>query len=172
MTSRGLRLATLARQLLLERAGLSAVAAVEQLAGLQAQDANGPYLGLWARLEGFARDELTRAVEARDVVVATLHRVTMHMVTAADHRWVKPSLAPMLERTRRLPVIRDLDQEHLLAEARRRAPVRMRDLHELAPPGVNPGHLSGLFQACLPFVRVPPAGTWSVGGRTRRRGRG
>jgi hypothetical protein len=139
------------------------VDAIERLAGLQAQDANGPYLGLFARLDGFARDDLTRAVEEREVVVATLQRVTMHLVTAADHRWVKPTLAPMLEQTRRLPVIRDLDQEALLAEARRRAPVRMRDLRELAP-GVNQGHLSGLFQACLPFVRVPPAGTWGVGG--------
>jgi hypothetical protein len=163
VTARELRLATLARQLLLGRAQLSAVAAVERLAGLQAQDANGPYLGLAARLDGFTRDELTRAIEARQVVVATLQRVTMHMVTAADHAWVKPTLAPMLEQTRRLPAIRDLDQEALLAEARRRAPVRMRDLRELAP-GVNPGHLSGLFQACLPFVRVPPAGTWGVGG--------
>lgn len=164
MTARELRLATLARQLLLERERLSAVEAIERLAGLQAQDANGPYLGLHARLEDFDRGELTRALEEREVVVATLHRVTMHMVTAADHRWVKPSLAPMLDRTRRLPVIRDLDQGRLLAEARRRAPVRMPDLHPLAPPGVNPGHLSGFFQACLPFVRVPPAGTWGVGG--------
>jgi len=69
----------------------------------------------------------------------------------------------MLERTRRLPGIRDLDQEALLAEARRRAPVRMRDLHPLAP-GVNTGHLNDFFQASLPFVRLPPAGTWGVGG--------
>lgn len=163
MTARELRLATLARQLLLERAALSAVEAVERLAGLQAQDANGPYLGLHARLEGFSRAELTRAVEAREVVVATLHRVTMHLVTAGDHRWLKPTLAPVHEQTRRRPTIRELDQEALLAEARRRAPVRMRDLHGLAT-GANTGHLNDFFQACLPFVRVPPAGTWGVGG--------
>jgi hypothetical protein len=163
VTQRELRLATLARQLLLERADLPAVDAVEQLAGLQAQDANGPYLGLHARLEGFRREELTAAIERRELLVATLHRVTMHLVTAGDHRWLKPTLAPVHEQTRRRPTIRDLDQEALLAEARRRAPVRMRDLHALAP-GVNTGHLNDFFQASLPFVRLPPAGTWGVGG--------
>lgn len=163
MTPRGLRLATMARQLLLERADLPVAAAVERLAGLQAQDANGPYLGLAARLEGFRREQLTAAIERRELLVATLQRVTMHLVTAADHRWLKPTLAPLLEQTRRRPGIRDLDQEALLAEARRRAPVRMRDLHALAP-GVNTGHLNDFFQASLPFVRRPPAGTWGVGG--------
>jgi hypothetical protein len=163
VTPRELRLATLARQLLLERAHLPVVDAVERLAGLQAQDAGGPYLGLAARLEGFRREDLTAAIERRELVVATLHRVTMHLVTAADHRWLKPTLAPLHEQTRRRPGIRDLDQEALLAEARRRAPVRMRDLRELAP-GANPGHLNDFFQASLPFVRTPPAGTWGVGG--------
>ncbi|HVU76688.1 MAG TPA: winged helix DNA-binding domain-containing protein [Gaiellaceae bacterium] len=163
MTPRELRLATLARQLLLERVELTAVEALERLSGLQAQDSTGPYLGLWARLDGFERGELTAAVESREVVVATLQRVTMHMVSAADHAWLKPTLAPVHEQTRRRPVIRDLDQERLLAEARRRAPVRMRDLHDLAP-GVNTGHLNDFFQASLPFVRVPPAGTWGVSG--------
>jgi hypothetical protein len=136
---------------------------VERLAGLQAQDSTGPYLGLWSRLREFHHEELTEAVEAREVVVATLHRLTMHMLTAADHSWVKPTLAPVLERTARLPGLRDLDRQALLAEARRRAPVRMPELRDLAP-GVNPGHVSGFFQASLPFVRMPPAGTWGVGG--------
>jgi hypothetical protein len=39
--------ATLARQLLLERSGLDPVAAVERVAGLQAQMPASPYIGLW-----------------------------------------------------------------------------------------------------------------------------
>jgi hypothetical protein len=50
---RGLNRATLDRQLLLRRSDLSVVDAVERLVGLQAQNVNAPYLGLWTRLETF-----------------------------------------------------------------------------------------------------------------------
>jgi len=131
---------------------------------LQAQDSTGPYLGLWSRLRGFERAELTAAVTERCVVVATLARVTMHMVTADDHRWLKPTLQPLFDRVRRLPTIRDLDHERVLAEARRRFPGRIPELRELAPDGVNLGHFTGFVQSNLPLVRTPPAGTWGVGG--------
>jgi Winged helix DNA-binding domain len=164
VTARELNRATLARQLLLERAALTAVEGVERLAGLQAQDSTGPYIALWSRLRGFERHELTAAVQDRRVVVATLQRVTMHMVTASDHRWLKPTLRPVHERTRRRPVLRDLDHDAVLAAARRRLPTRIPDLRDLAPPGVNQGYFTDFLQANLPVVRVPPAGTWGVGG--------
>lgn len=88
----------------------------------------------------------------------------MHMVTADDHRWLQPTLAPLGERVRTRPGIRELDHETLLAEARRRLPARMPELRTLAPPGLNPGYLADFFQSNLPLVRVPPAGTWQVGG--------
>ena len=131
---------------------------------MQAQDSTGPYLGLWSRLRDFERAELTAAVTERCVVVATLARVTMHMVTADDHRWLKPTLQPLFDRVRRLPTIRDLDHERVLAEARRRFPGRIPELRELAPDGVNLGHFTGFVQSNLPLVRTPPAGTWGVGG--------
>jgi Winged helix DNA-binding domain len=156
--------ATLARQLLLARAELAAVDAVHHLAGLQAQESVGPYLALWSRLRDFDRAELTAAVEQRRVVVATLQRVTMHMVTAADHRWLQPTLQPLQERTRRLPVVREVDHEAVLAAARSRLPARMPELRDLFPGHANPGHVAGFFQTNLPLVRVPPAGTWGVQG--------
>jgi hypothetical protein len=137
---------------------------VHALAGLQAQDSTGPYLALWSRLRDFDRAELTAAVEKRRVLVATLQRVTMHMVTAGDHRWLQPTLLPLLEATRRRPGIRELDQEAILAGARNLLPARMRDLRALMPAGTNPGHFADLLQANLPLVRVPPAGTWQVAG--------
>jgi hypothetical protein len=156
--------ATLARQLLLERADLTAVEAVERVAGLQAQDSTGPYFGLWSRLRDFRRDELTAVVTERRLLVATLMRVTIHMVTADDHAWLQPTLRPLHERQRRLPVIADLDHAGFLREVRRRLPARMPDLRKLAPAEANPGHVAGYLQSNLPLVRVPPAGTWRVGG--------
>ena len=97
-------------------------------------------------------------------MVATLQRVTMHMVTAEDHRWVKPTLGPLFEQTRRFPAIRDLDHEAVLAEARSRFPARVPELNDFVPAGSNPAYFRDFLQANLPLVRVPPAGTWRVGG--------
>ena len=59
LTVRRLNRATLARQMLLERQRLPVAAALERLAGLQAQDPRPPYLALWSRLDVFTADELT-----------------------------------------------------------------------------------------------------------------
>jgi hypothetical protein len=84
LTQRELNRATLARQLLLRRDRLSPVRAIERLAGLQAQLPSSPYLALWARLEGFERASLERALARRRVVKALLMRATMHLVSARD----------------------------------------------------------------------------------------
>src|SRR5262249_1887147 len=83
LTTRELNRAVLARQLLLERASLSLPAALEQVAGLQAQYAPSMYVGLWSRVAGFERDALTRALERRAVVQATLMRTTSRLVSPA-----------------------------------------------------------------------------------------
>ena len=88
----------------------------------------------------------------------------MHMVTPADHRGLKATLKPMFDRTRRFPLVRDLDHDKVLAEARRRFPTRVRELHDLSPSGRTPGYFTDYIQSNLPLVRVPPAGTWGVGG--------
>ena len=46
------------RQLLLERVAAPVPDVVELLVGLQAQEPLPPYLGLWARIEGFDPHEL------------------------------------------------------------------------------------------------------------------
>jgi hypothetical protein len=88
LTQRELNRTTLLRQLLLRRERLSPVRAIERLAGLQAQMASSPYLALWARLEGFERLSLERALRRRTVVKALLMRATMHLVSARDYPYL------------------------------------------------------------------------------------
>jgi Winged helix DNA-binding domain len=96
LTQRELNRALLARQLLLERRPARVVAAVERVAGLQAQDARAPYIGLWARLDGVTPLDLTRPLERRTLVKGTLMRGTLHIVTARDYAAFAPALRPMI----------------------------------------------------------------------------
>jgi len=85
LTPGELNRALLARQLLLERRPLPLAGAVEKLAGLQAQWAPAPYVGLWTRVAGFRRETLERALLSRRIVRAVLMRGTIHLVTLADY---------------------------------------------------------------------------------------
>ena len=84
LSEQALNRALLARQMLLERRRLRPVEAVERLDGLQTQYAPSGYIGLWSRLEGFDRGDLTRALVRRTIAQGTLMRATIHMVSAAD----------------------------------------------------------------------------------------
>ena len=68
LSLRELNRATLARQLLLRRARLDPVEAIDRLAGLQAQWSPSPYLALWTRLSRFRREDLSEALLERRVV--------------------------------------------------------------------------------------------------------
>jgi hypothetical protein len=68
--------------MLLEREGVDAVTAIEQLAGMQAQYSPSPYIGLWSRVRDFRREELEAALKANRVYKATLMRGTLHLVSA------------------------------------------------------------------------------------------
>lgn len=85
LTLRELNRATLARQLLLERRRISPLAAIERVAGLQAQWPPSPYIGLWSRVEGFRRATLERALVRGDVLKPTVMRGTLHLVTTRDY---------------------------------------------------------------------------------------
>ena len=84
LTLRELNRAMLARQLLLERARIGVVRAVERLAALQAQWAPSPYIALWSRLVDFRREKLWTAIERHEVIRARLMRGTLHLVSAHD----------------------------------------------------------------------------------------
>ena len=85
LTQRELNRALLARQLLLERSRLSIPRALERIGGIQNQYAPNAYIRLWSCVEGFRRDDLTRALERRTVIQGTLMRETIHVVSQRDY---------------------------------------------------------------------------------------
>src|SRR5947207_14179203 len=82
LTLRELNRALLARQILLKRQKLNVVDAVERLACLQGQWAPSPYVALWSRLSGFARERLTEPIERGEILKATVMRGTLPLVNA------------------------------------------------------------------------------------------
>jgi hypothetical protein len=161
LTRRELNRALLARQLLLERARAPLPRALERMGGLQAQYAPSMYVGLWSRLEGFEREELTRALERRAVVQGTLMRATIHLVSRRDY-WPFALAARDARRAWWLRVRRDgpgADEMAAAAEelrARLEArPLRRAELERIV--GKRRAAAVGLW---LDLVRVPPSGTW------------
>src|SRR5581483_6236776 len=85
LSQRDLLLALLDRQLLLRRSRLPIPAVLERMGGLQAQYAPSMYVGLWTRMEKFGRADLDTALDERTVVVGTLLRSTIHLVSPHDY---------------------------------------------------------------------------------------
>jgi Winged helix DNA-binding domain len=163
LTQRQLNRAVLARQLLLERSGLPLTRALEHVAGLQTQYAPSGYVGLWSRLADFERDDLTRALERRSVVQATLMRTTIHLVSAHDY----PLLRAATRDARREHWLKarrgKVDARELEAGARRvqallaDGPRRRDELVEVAGGDAMTWNGVGVF---IDLVRAPPSGTW------------
>lgn len=84
LTIRRLNRATLARQMLLERSEMRIPDAIRFLGGLQAQQSNDPYIGLWSRLDGFTHEALTQLIVDKALARATTMRGTLHLHTADD----------------------------------------------------------------------------------------
>jgi hypothetical protein len=96
LTPRRLNRATLARQLLLERAAVDAPEGVRRVVALQAQQAASPYIALWNRLEAFDPAQLDAAFASGAVVKATLMRNTLHAVRSEDHPAFHAAMQPTL----------------------------------------------------------------------------
>jgi hypothetical protein len=160
--------------MLLARARVPAADAVSRLAGLQAQLARPPFVGLWSRVEGFRREDLIAAVERRDVVRATLMRGTIHLVTRADYVAFRPAVQPALT-AGMVSILKDrlrgLDVKGLVAAARDvfgEAPctfAALRDRLAERFPGLDERAMGYAVRMQLPLVQVPEAGTaWAYPG--------
>jgi len=163
LTERDLRAALLARQRLLDPATGSIPNLLERIGFLQTQYAPSAYVGLFSRLAGVTRDDLTRALERRAVIQATTLRVTIHMGSRRDY-W--PTIDAITEsrrgwwRAATKGATSDRRMERAAAQLRvaladgpkkRAALVAELDLDAQTWNGV------GLW---IDLVRVPPSGTW------------
>jgi hypothetical protein len=159
LTQRELNRALLARQLLLERRRLSLPRAIEQMGCLQAQYAPSIYVGLWSRVEGVQRDAITRGLERRTLVQATLMRNTIHVVSRRDY-WPL-NIAIRSERLDWAKRAQRVDERALRKAAGRLrtfladGPRPRKEIEALGPEVWRPG--IDIFAA---LVRVPPSGTW------------
>lgn len=175
LTTRELGRATLARQLLLERADVGVTEAVGQLGGVQAQEPRPPFVGLFARLAGFRTEDLLTRLHGRDIVRATYLRGTLHLVPARDYAALRATFAPMLAEG--LRVLGDraagLEVDRVLAKAAELYAERPRDFTELrgllseAFPGVNERALGFSVRMHLPLVMVPTDDRWGFPSASR-----
>lgn len=169
MTRRELNRALLARQRLLLREPASALTLVEQLVGLQAQQARPPFIGLWSRIDGFERAELQQLIESRQIVRATLMRATLHLMSASDYRAFRPALQPALslamqsalrERAAELRVNAVVAAARALYATQPRTFTEVRSALQEAFPTVDERVLGYAVRTHLPLVVVPDRSDW------------
>jgi hypothetical protein len=177
LTRRALNRALLARQLLLERVSMPALDAVEHLVGMQAQEPQAPYLGLWSRLQDFDPCALSDLLESRQVVRASLMRWTIHLVSASDYARLWPLMREVAARGFRGSAfskqLGGAAPEEVVAHAHEFLSDRPHSRAELAPrlaerwPEADPPSLAMAATVLAPVVHVPPRGLWGQGGQTR-----
>jgi len=98
LSTGALNRALLARQMLLAREKATVVSTVERIACMQAQLPRPPFIGLWARIQRFVREDLHRALHAKAVIRATAMRGTIHLLARKDFLAWRPIMAEMLVR--------------------------------------------------------------------------
>ncbi|MFF4850738.1 winged helix DNA-binding domain-containing protein [Streptomyces sp. NPDC001194] len=171
LDTRALGRATLARQLLLDRADVPVLGAVAHLGGLQAQEPQEPFVGLWSRLRDFDPAALSDLLVRRRVVRTHLMRRTVHLVTADDALAWRARHGAMLRQRVLGTYRRELDGVDLdeLAAAGRAVmadgePRSMTELaRALAERWPAPGQRAlgeMLVAALVPVAQAPPRGLW------------
>ena len=161
LSQRELNRALLARQHLLERATSTVPKAIERFGGLQTQYAPAGYIALRSRLEGFRREDLTRALERRSVVQAWMMRATIHMASKRDF-WL--FTAAIREQRRKAWVQAFRGSASEVAAAARKAERFLADgpkrRAEIVKALAFDNPIWYGVNLWLDLVRVPPYGTW------------
>jgi hypothetical protein len=177
MTTRALNRALLARQGLLERLEVPLVEAVESIGALQAQSWSAPPVALWSRVRDFQAVDLYRALEKRELVVGTLLRRTLHLVSTREHpryaqaveasganHWQRTSKEPLAQREALRSELRDYAATPRSAEE---IPAFLEEWMARNPGAIDEkeaalqrDHQWRPIRSTSDFVRVPADGTW------------
>lgn len=166
MNARAQNRATLARQALLARA-TDPLAVIERLAGLQAQQARPPFVGLWTRVAGFQREQLGALVRDKAVVRATMMRGTLHLVSAADYVALRSALQPLFAASVKAILgkrVDGLDIAKLCAFARTKLPATFDALRPVLAkkfPKFDDRALGYTVRVSMPLVQVPTDDRWA-----------
>ena len=173
LDDRALGRATLARQLLLDRADVPVLDAVAHLGGLQAQEPQEPFTGLWSRLRAFDPATLDDLLTGRNVVRTHLMRRTVHLLTADDTLawWARHDT--MLRQRAMGTYRRELDgvdlaelgaaARALLSDGEPRSMAEVARVLADRWPAPSPRALGEVAIAALvPVVQLPPRGLWRV----------
>jgi DNA glycosylase AlkZ-like len=130
------------------------------MGGLQAQYAPSMYIGLWSRVEGLERDAVTRGLERRSIIQASMMRATIHLVSKRDY-WpfvvgIRSGQREWWLRTHGRNIRRReiAANDRKVRRALRGKALSRAELEEVIGQRWGP---AGVF---VDLVRVPPSGTW------------
>ncbi len=171
---RELNRAVLDRQLLLRRVDRPATEVLSRLAGLQAQTAHSWYVGFHSRMADPAPHEVGRLLTDGTLVRMPLMRSTLHLVSADDAAWMRPTTQEVMARDLAhsahgkataevdLDAVVELGRE--LLEERPLTPRQLGERISERWAEVPGAHLAYVVRCLLPLVQVPPRGVWGASG--------
>jgi hypothetical protein len=147
---------------------------MRRVLALQAQEPPSPYLALWNRVRSFDPDELDEAFASRQVVKATLMRITLHAVLASEYSIFHEAMQGTLRDSRlndrrfRSSGVSVADAEALLPEVLEflSAPRRNADIDAMvvAHLDIDPKHyVWWALRTFGPVWRAPNGGPWAFG---------
>ena len=176
LSQRALNRALMQRQGLLERSPATALETIERLVGMQAQEPEDPYVGLWTRLADFDPEALSALLADGRAVRAQLMRSTIHLVSARDCLAFHPLTRTILARVFKSPWSTRMGGAELgevveagleLLQERPRSRAELGAL--LAPrwPDAEPLALAYAVTFNSTLVQVPPRGLWRTSGQAR-----
>lgn len=147
--------------MLLKRKRLGVQEAVERLCALQAQYSLSPYIALWSRLTGFQREQLTRALEGREVVKSTLFRITLHITSARDYPYFAAAFLPAAQEMTARVTPEQTTKLSRKVHAASKKPLTHEQLEALAAE-----EMGGRWRTRIlaPLLHLPPSGTWRFWG--------